>query len=904
MPRKNDGRPDPDALLALARKEEADGRKGKLRLFFGAAPGVGKTYSMLEAARAAQGEGRDVVVGVVETHGRAETEELLSGLPVLPRQRIAYKGHELAEFDLDAALARRPSLLLVDELAHANAPGSRHAKRWQDVRELLAAGIDVYTTVNVQHIESVNDVVAQITGVRVRETVPDTVLEEADAIVLVDLPVEDLLRRLREGKVYVPERAEWAAEHFFRSGNLFALRELALRFTAERISAEVLVYRNGHAIEATWPTAERLLVCVGPSPSSAKLIRAAKRASAARHVHWIAAFVESPRLSDAQRQSAAENLRLAEKLGAETATIAGPRVSEEIVALARAKNVSTIIIGKPVRPRWKDFLLGSPVDDLIRTSGEIDVHVIRGDFGGEAERITVRAKRQASWRPYAASCGIWAAATAVSFAVFPAFQISNLIMVYLLGVVVAAMTCGRGPSLLAAVASVLAFDFFFVPPRFTFAVSDTQYVVTFLIMLGVALAISRLTTRMRDHAALARDLERRAGLMLALSQRLAEARGVEVVAQTAGRAVTELLDCDATVLAPDANGNLQAPGKAGAAFLDAKGLGAAQWAFANGHAAGLGTDTLPDVAALFLPLSGRDRVMGVLAAAPASPREFLPEQMRILDSFARQVGLALEVERLQESTRQAQLESEAERLKASLLSAVTHDLQTPLAAISGSAESLLLPDAANDPRTHDMLAQNIRDEAARLSRLLDNLLRLTRLESGAVRLRKEPTPLEEIVGTALSRMEKSLAERPVTISLPEDLPMPPLDGLLMEQLLVNLLENVAKYAPAGSPVQIAAHRAGEAVELIVADRGPGIPPEALERVFEIFYRGPGEKHPRGYGLGLAICRAVAVAHGGNIRAENRPKGGARFIVTLPLEAARQGSASHGPDADNDPGHRG
>jgi len=903
MANGTDGRPDPDALLPLAHKAEAEGRQGKLRVFFGAAPGVGKTFSMLEAARTAQGEDLDVVVGVVETHGRAETEALLSGLPRLPRRRIAYKGHELAEFDLDAALARRPGLLLVDELAHTNAPGSRHAKRWQDVRELLDAGIDVYTTVNVQHIESVNDVVAQITGVRVRETVPDSVLEEADAIVLVDLPVEDLLRRLREGKVYVPERAEWAAGHFFRSGNLIALRELALRFTAERISAEVLVYRQGHAIEATWPTAERLLVCVGPSPTSAKLIRAAKRASTARHVPWIAAYVESPRLSEAQRRSAAENLRLAEKLGAEVATIAGPRISEEIVALARSKNVSTIIIGKPVRPRWKDFLLGSPVDDLVRKSGEIDVHVIRGDAGGERERIMGAGRSRLAWPPYAVALAIWAAATAVCFAMFPDFQLSNLIMVYLLGVVVTAMTCGRGPSVLTALTSVLSFDFFFVPPRFTFAVSDTQYFVTFAIMLVVALAISRLTTRMRDHAVLARNLERRSGLMLALTQRLAEARGVDVVAEAAGRAVEELVGCGAVVLVPRRNGGLRPPGEQSPAFLDAKSLGAAQWVFTNGHAAGLGTDTLPDVRALFLPLPSRNESMGVLAVAPNGPEALSPESLRVLDSFARQVGLALEVERLQESTRLAQLESETERLKASLLSAVTHDLQTPLAAISGSAESLLLADESMAPSTHAMLAQNIRDEAARLSRLLDNLLRLTRLESGTVRLRKEPIPLEEVVGTALSRLEKSLAERPVTISLPEDLPMPPLDGLLMEQLLVNLLENVAKYTPPGSPVHIGARKATDHVELIVADRGPGIPPEALERVFDIFYRVPGEKCPRGYGLGLAISRAVAVAHGGSIRAENRPQGGARFIVTLPLETTpAQGNAPHAPDVHNDPGH--
>jgi len=903
MANGTDGRPDPEALLALARKEDTQSRVGKLRIFFGAAPGVGKTYSMLEAARTARDEGLDTVVGVVETHGRAETEELLSGLAVLPRRRIAYKGHELAEFDLDAALARRPGLLLVDELAHTNAPGSRHAKRWQDVCELLAAGIDVYTTVNVQHIESVNDVVAQITGVRVRETVPDSVLEEADAIILVDLPVEDLLRRLREGKVYMPERAEWAAGHFFRSGNLIALRELALRFTAERISAEVLVYRQGHAIEATWPTAERLMVCVGPSPTSAKLIRAAKRASVARHVPWIAAFVDSPRLSEGQRRSAAENLRLAEKLGAEVTTVIGPRVSEEIVALARSKNVSTIIIGKPVRPRWKDFLLGSPVDDLVRKSGEIDVHVIRGDAGGEKARLVGAVKPRLTWRPYLAGLGIWGAATAVSFAMFPDFQLSNLIMVYLLGVVVAAMLCGRGASILTALASVLSFDFFFVPPRFTFAVSDTQYVVTFAIMLVVALIISRLTTRMREHTVLARDLERRSGLMLVLTQRLAEARGVAVVADVAGRAVQELLDCGAAVLVPDTHGELRRPEGESPAFLDAKGLGAAGWVFTNGHVAGLGTDTLPDVRALFLPLPGRNESMGVLAVAPAMPWGFSPEQMRLLDSFARQVGLSLEVERLQESTRQAQLESEAERLKASLLSAVTHDLQTPLAAISGSAESLLLADVAMDQATHAMLARNIRDEAARLSRLLDNLLRLTRLESGTVRLRKEPIPLEEVVGTALARLEKTLAERAVTISLPDDLPMPPLDGLLMEQLLVNLLENVAKYTPPGSPVHIAARQKDDSVELIVDDRGPGIPQEALEKVFNIFYRVPGEKRPRGYGLGLAISRAVAIAHGGSIRAENRPQGGARFVVTLPLETtSAQENHSHAFTADNDPGH--
>lgn len=898
--RTSERRPDPDTLLAIARKAEERERKGRLRVFFGAAPGVGKTYSMLEEARARRSDGTDVAVGLVETHGRAETEALLYGLEILPRRHVDYKDMRLPEFDLDAALARRPGLLLVDELAHTNAPGSRHLKRWQDVRELLDQGIDVYTTVNVQHIESLNDLVAQITGVRVRETVPDSFLEAADALVMVDLPLEDLLERLKQGKVYVPAQAEWAARNFFRSGNIIALRELALRFIADRINTEVLVYREGHAIETTWPTAERLLVCVGPSPTSARLVRSAKRMAVSLHAPWIAAFVEAPQVSEQQRGRAMENLRLAENLGAEILHLKGSGIAEEIVALARSRNVSRIIIGKPVRWRLLDFFLGSPVDDLVRRSGEIDVHVIRGSdeaaghgagggeaAGGRTEDTPSEHGGRSSWRDYGLALGCWAGATALAFAMFPSFQLSNLIMVYLLGVVVAAVACGRGPSFLTAVASVLSFDFFFVPPRFTFAVSDTQYVVTFVIMLVVALIISHLTTLMRRHARTARGLERHTGMLLSLSRRLAEARGTARVVAVAERAVSELLECRCMLLVAEEGGRLTRPrgghgGKQEGFSLDDRELGAAQWVFANGRAAGRGTDTLPEARSVFLPLFGRERTVGVLAARPVGQQAaFLPVQQRLLDSFAKQIALALEVERLQDAARTAQMESEAERLKASLLSSVTHDLRTPLAAIMGSAESLLAPHAGGDPETARMLAANIHDEAARLSRLLGNLLRLTKIESKAMELHEEPTPVEEVVGAALAAVKSLLGERRVDIDIAPDLPMAPMDGTLVEQMLANLLENAAKYTPPDSPVSVSARLRGDFVELSVADRGPGLPPGDPKRLFDIFQRGPAEA-VRGDGLGLAICRAVAAAHGGSIRAENRPGGGAIFTAALPL----------------------
>src|SRR5262245_14883651 len=538
-----EARRDPEAFLERARQEEARRARGKLKVFFGAAAGVGKTYAMLEAAREQRVAGVDVVAGVVETHKRAETEALLAGLEILPPRQIEYHGTTLKEFDLDAALARRPTIILVDELAHTNAPGSRHAKRWQDVHELLDAGINVYTTVNVQHLESLNDVVAKITGIVVRETVPDSVLEQADEVELVDLPPDDLLQRLKEGKVYVPEQAREAIQNFFRKGNLIALRELALRATAERVDAQMRVYMREHAIEKVWPAAERLLVCIGPSPFSARLVRTARRMAERLGAEWIVAYVETPgqlRLPPEVRDRVIQTMRLAEQLGAETVTLTGQRMSDEILAFAPAKNVTKIVIGKPARTFWKRILAGSIVDALVDGSGDIDVYVTSGERETEPP-AKVRPRRIASeWAGYVEGAAVIAIATGLAWSMFPFFDRANLVMAYLLGVILVAMRRGRAPSLFASLLSVAAFDFFFVPPFFTFAVSDTQYVVTFVVMFVVALVISRLTIRVRDQAEAARQREQRTAALYAISRELAATRSVDDLLQISVRHIADV----------------------------------------------------------------------------------------------------------------------------------------------------------------------------------------------------------------------------------------------------------------------------------------------------------------------------------------------------------------------------
>jgi len=879
-----ESRPDPDALLDRIKAEEAHAHRGRLKVFLGAVAGVGKTYAMLQAARERKSEGVDVIVGWVDTHGRAETEALLTGLDVLPRRPIEYRGQVLTEFDLDLALTRRPTLVLVDELAHTNAPGSRHAKRWQDVMELLEAGIHVYTTLNVQHVESLNDVVAQITGVVVRETLPDSVLEQADEVELIDLPPEDLLQRLKDGKVYVPEQAAEAARNFFRKGNLIALRELALRRTADRVDVQMRDYMRDHAIGKTWPVTERVIACVGAGPHSVRVVRAAKRFADTLRAEWIVAYVETPahaRLSDVDQARVAETLRLAEQLGAETAVLSGFRVSDEILAHARRRNASKIVVGKPEHRRWRHRLFGTIADDLIRGAGDTDVYVISGEESANVPYVAPRAGRSRRWLPYARATGIVTLCTGLAWIMLPYFELSNLIMVYLLGVVLVASRSEPGPSILASILSVAAFDFFFVPPYLTFAVSDTQYFVTFAVMLVVALVISGFTVRIRWLAEAAAQRERRTAALYALSRELAGTRGVTNILEAAVRHIGEVFRGQVQVLLRDHAGVLVPQSHPRGFQLDPTELGVSRWVFEHNQPAGRGTGTLPGARALYLPLAASRGPIGVLGIRPAEPHALeTPEQLHQMETFTNQTALALERTLLAEEAHGAQVRMEAEKLRSSLLSSVSHDLRTPLSAITGAASALLQSGPALSLTDQRELLEAIREEAERLGRLVQNLLDMTRLESGTVPVRREWHSLEEIVGIALGRLSHRLGERPVDVRLPEDMPFVPVDAVLIEQIFINLLDNALKYTPDGSPIEISARVDNSGVRVEVADRGPGLAPGLEQRVFEKFYRGqsPG----RGSGLGLAICRGFVEVHGGRIWAENREGGGAAFRFTIPL----------------------
>jgi two-component system sensor histidine kinase KdpD len=885
VPRQDDRRPDPEALLARIREEERSASRGRLKIFFGASPGVGKTYAMLEAARARARDGVDVVVGIVETHGRPETAALLQDLATLPKRAVAYRGITLEEFDLDAALARRPGLLLVDELAHTNAPGSRHAKRWQDVEELLAAGISVYATLNVQHLESLNDVVARITGITVRETLPDTVFDEADELELADLAAEDLLERLRQGKVYVPEQAAAAVERFFRKGNLIALRELALRRAAERVDAQMRRYMRDTGIGATWPAGERLLVCIGPNPDGARLIRAGKRMATGLQCEWRVVYVERPgqTVSGAERDALIANLQLAVSLGAGTAALSGVDAAAEILAYARDQNVTKIVVGKPTHPRWRDLLGGSVLDRLVRGSGDVDVYVIKGDTG--APRPPEAAPpRRAPFSEYAWAAAVVAVGTAVGAAVSRLLSVTDVAMVYLLGVGLVASRYGRGPSVAAALLSIGAFDFFFVPPFYTFSVAEARYLLTFGVMLFIALVISAIAYRLRAQAETARERERRTAALYSMTRDLAGTRGAADVAAVAARHLSATFRAPVQILLPDGEGRVGIPVGAAPAFpMDEKERSVAQWVYDRGRVAGAGTDTLPAAEALYVPLAGSRTAVGVAGVRAADAKRLQdPGTLRLLETFAGQAALALERARLAEQAQREQVEAEAERLRTALLSSLSHDMRTPLGAITGAASSLLDETGSLAEPARRGLLTAILTESQRMNRLIGNLLDMIRLETGALEVQREWQPLEEVVGVALIRLEERLRGHLVEVRQPPDLPLVNLDGLLIEQVFVNLLENAVKYTPAGTAIEIGAAVREGAIVVEVADRGPGLPPGEETRVFEKFYRLPGTSGAGGVGLGLAICRGIVTAHGGRIWAENRVGGGAVFRFTLPL----------------------
>lgn len=901
----NDQRPDPDQLLARVERDKAKAKRGRLKIFFGAAAGVGKTFAMLLAARERRSENLDVIVGVVETHGRKETKALLDGLETLPLRKIDYKGTVLYEFDIDAALKRRPAIILVDELAHSNAPGSRHPKRWQDIHELLDAGIDVYTALNVQHLESLNDDIGQISGIRVWETVPDTVFEDADEVELVDLPPDELLLRLKEGKVYLPQQALEAVNHFFRKGNLIALRELSLRQTANRVDAQMLDYREDNAIREVWQVSDRILVCIGPNDLAERLVRSGKRLATSLRAEWIVAYVETPelqRMPAEKRDGILRILRLAEQLGAETVTLSAPDMSEALIRFSRERNINKIVIGKPSRRGWRRWMLGSVVDVLISHAHNINIYLlgspnIRGRTEAQSElfkksalpglkqRIPSRTKKR--YNGYLWAMVVTLFSTAVSRLMFGHLELANLVMVYLLGVVYIATSFGRGPSILASVLGVGIFDLLFVQPYHSFSVADSQYLITLLAMLVVGIVISNLMINVRSQAKVASHRERRAAALYSMSKELSSIQSEDEAVRIAVRHLYSEFSSPNVILFPNGNGRVVFPAKQGIVeSLRGADLSVAQWVFDHNEIAGQGTNTLPGATAVYFPIRNDDKTLGVLALLPVNLRRvFLPEQQKLLDTFLRQIGQAVARIRFSEQARSTQLQMEAERLRNSLLSAISHDLRTPLATIIGSASALVQDHGQLKAQDRLDLGQGIVDEAERMSNLVNNILDMARLEAGVLELNKQWYPLEEIIGTVLTLLHAQLAGRQVKVKLPEGIPMILADSVMIEQVLINLLENALRYTPPGSGLEIVADINESVVEIAVADHGPGIPKGQEERLFEKFYQTRHETAQSGVGLGLAICRAIVEVHGGRIYARNRAEGGAAFIFSLPLDQA-------------------
>ncbi len=883
-------RPDPDALLSLIQKEEARQKRGKLKIFFGMVAGVGKTYAMLQSGRQRHKEEMDVVVGYVETHGRAETEILLDGMEVLPRRKVEYRGVEIEEMDLDALLERNPQLALVDELAHTNAPGLRHRKRYQDVMELLEAGIDVYTTINVQHFESRADAVAQITGVTVHEKVPDSLLDLADDIELIDLPPEELRKRLTEGKVYTAERADAAARNFFRIGNLTALREMALRLTAEHVDHKLQDYMQVKNIAGPWKSGERLLVAVGPSPFSEQAVRWTRRMAYNLEAPWLAVHVETSRkLSSAEQAQLTRNLEMVRSLGGEVVITAGSDIAAAIIYVAHQRNATQIVVGKPITLGWwKASRRRALVNDLIRSSGDIDIYVVSGEDRPPAPaRLTLPASQTpSSWMNYVWSLVVIAAVTAafvLIFETYPWFGYQAVGLMELFMVLLVAIYLGRGPALLAAFVSAFSWNFLFITPRLTFAISTAQDIILFALYFVIAILTGNLTARLRQQERLARYNADRTAALYALAHETATAVNMDDVLTSGVDQIGRVFDAEAAILLPHEGRLERQPHGASTLLMHDKDFAVATWVFENGKSAGRGTATLPEASALFFPLRTPGRTVGVIGIRTHHDILLSFDQELLLETFVNQIALVIERELLDEAAQQSLMLHESERLYTALLNSISHELRTPIATITGSA-SLLDAHTNGDSHVRAELVHSIQSAASRLNRLVANLLDMSRLDAGRLTLKQDWCNISEVIGVAAQRMEGNLLHRPLTIEVAPDLPLVQMDFVLMEQVLVNLLDNACNYSPPNTPITIEAHRQRDKLMISVTDNGQGIPIDDLERIFDKFYRLPGTA-TGGTGLGLSICRGLVEAHGGVLSAENAPGAGARFTITLPIGAS-------------------
>lgn len=885
--RDTDARPSPDALLERAERET----RGRLKIFLGAAPGVGKTYEMLVSGRAKIADGMDVVIGVVETHGRKETQALLAGFEIIPRVKVAYRGQELEEMDLDAILARKPDLVLVDELAHSNAQGSRHPKRYLDVKELLDRGIDVYTTLNIQHVESLNDVVSQITRIRVRETVPDSVIDMADDIEIIDLTPDDLIKRLHDGKVYVARTAERALTNYFTPGNLTALRELALRKTAQRVDDQLLTHMQAHAIPGPWAAGERVLVSVDHHPRSASLVRYAARMASRLRAPWSAVYIETNRsisLSEEERDTIAATLRLAGQLGGEALTLPGREVTEELLRHASANNVTHIVIGSPKKPTWREWLQPSATDQLIRQAGDISVHVISGNEKDQTAQRGVKAASTAplfDLRAYVLATAYVAIALAVGVVLDQVLDVRNLALVFLMAVLTSAVIHGLRPALYSCIISALAFNFFFLPPRYTLTISDPESVLALFFFLGVAIIASNLTATVQRQAAAARQRARTTEDLYLFSKKLAGTGTLDDVLWATAFQIASMLKVRVVLLLPEDGGIAVKAGYPPDDTLDDADIAAARWAWEHNHAAGRGADTLPGAKRLYVPLRTGRTAVGVIGL-DSDRRDgplLTPEQQRLLDALADQAALAIERVQLVADVDRAKLAAEADRLRSALLTSISHDLKTPLAAILGAAGTLRDYLSSMPEEDRNDLLSTVVDESERLNRFIANLLDMTKIESGAMEPNYALHYAGDIAGSALRRAAKILDRHRTEMSIPEDLPMVKVDPVLFEQVLFNLLDNAAKYAPEASTIRIRGFSDSFSVALEISDEGPGIPEGDLDRIFDTFYRvRKGDQVRAGTGLGLSICRGFIEAMGGTITAGNRKdRPGAVFTIRLP-----------------------